>query len=417
MKHIRRWFFRVGHSSSPQRRAGEDLLRSLALIVETENLRASIATRIRELTGCDLVRLCTLRSDTDSYVEVCTSSPDSPTADISFAATGTLVNWLRTNQEPLVLPLHHDPFEYLAVAEQTILTTYGVRGCIPLISGVRLMAVLLICSERSDFRVSADDVDVLLRVGRQAGLALENAELHELERDRIKNLHRAQQLAVAGQLAATVAHEIRNPLTAIRSTVQYALQSHSDWESRRALLQETLEEVDRIERTVSGVLALSRTSHEDMTALDLITNVEQSLLVVRAYARSAGVSIDEQFEADQLLIRGNSRELHQVCVNLLMNACQAMPDGGRLTVRCASWQPSADSLPLALLQVRDTGHGISKENLGKVFNPFFTTKNSGTGLGLPICLEIVTRHGGNLRLESTEGRGTSATVLIPLRVA
>jgi signal transduction histidine kinase len=398
-----------------QRRAGEDLLRSLALIVEPEALRASIAGRMRELTGCDSVIVCSLRPEADLYPAVCTTSVDQSLPDVSFAANGTLGRWLKANQEPFLVPHPQGALEYLDPEERQALSTLGVKGCVPIFSGIRLVAILLICAERADWQLTEEDVDLLVRLSRQSGLALENAELHQLERERLKNLHRAEQLAVAGQLAATVAHEIRNPLTAIRSTVQYVLQSTADWETRRRLLEESLEEVDRIERTVSGVLALSRTSDVELGDLDLIANIEQSLLVIQAYAQAQGVAIDRQFEVESLPIRGDSRGLHQVCINLFMNACQAMPDGGRLTLRCSVWQPSSEARAVAMLQVRDTGRGISREHLPHVFSPFFTTKQAGTGLGLPICLDIVTRHGGNLRIESTEGRGTSATVLLPLR--
>jgi signal transduction histidine kinase len=94
---------------------------------------------------------------------------------------------------------------------------------------------------------------------------------------------------------------------------------------------------------------------------------------------------------------------------------QEMPDGGQLTLRSDFFQEGADSNPLALLQIRDTGTGIAPEHLQKIFDPFFTTKRAGTGLGLPICLEIVTRHEGQLRLDSQADGGTTATVLLPLR--
>jgi signal transduction histidine kinase len=305
--------------------------------------------------------------------------------------------------------------EYLNAAERAVLRELSVRACVPIFSGARLTAILLICLPAGDTRVNDVDLDLLIRLGRQAGLALENAELHQLERERLKTLHQAQQLAVAGQMAATVAHEIRNPLTAIRSTVQYVVQSSAPWEAKCDLLNEILEEVDRIERTVGGILGLSRSVESEFADIELIDTVEQSLLLIGAYAQAHGVTVERQFEADSLPIRGDARELHQLCMNLFLNACQAMTDGGRLVLRCAMWQPSSGTPPVASLQVRDTGCGIPSDQLKRVFDPFFTTKRAGTGLGLPICLDIVARHGGNIRVESAEGIGTTATVLLPIR--
>jgi signal transduction histidine kinase len=112
---------------------------------------------------------------------------------------------------------------------------------------------------------------------------------------------------------------------------------------------------------------------------------------------------------------GDRRALHQVSMNLLLNACEATPKGGRIVVQCGLWQPASDARPLARLRFTDTGSGIPAEHVPRVFDPFFTTKRTGTGLGLPICRDIVARHGGTLRLDSAEGHGTTATVLMPLR--
>jgi signal transduction histidine kinase len=398
-----------------QRRASEDLLRSLVLLAEPDGLRTSIALRVRELTGCDAVVMCCLRSDADVYTAVCTSPSDRPLPEISWGSHGELARWLTTNQEPLLIPDSRGALEYLNAAERAVLRELSVRACVPIFSGARLTAILLICLPAGDTRVNDVDLDLLIRLGRQAGLALENAELHQLERERLKTLHQAQQLAVAGQMAATVAHEIRNPLTAIRSTVQYVVQSSAPWEAKCDLLNEILEEVDRIERTVGGILGLSRSVESEFADIELIDTVEQSLLLIGAYAQAHGVTVERQFEADSLPIRGDARELHQLCMNLFLNACQAMTDGGRLVLRCAMWQPSSGTPPVASLQVRDTGCGIPSDQLKRVFDPFFTTKRAGTGLGLPICLDIVARHGGNIRVESAEGIGTTATVLLPIR--
>ena len=398
-----------------QRRAGEDLLRSLALIIEPDTLRASIAERVRELTASESVVICSVRSSDAAFAAVCRSLLDESLTDVAFAPNGTLVRWLQANQEPFLVADRRGTFGYLDESEQAMFRAHSICACVPIFSGARLMAMLLIRSAKTDWRLSEDDVALLIRLGRQAGLAIENAELHQLERERLKNLHQAQQLAVAGQLAATVAHEIRNPLTAVRSTVQYVVHSATEWEKKRELLEGILEEVDRIERTVGGMLALSRPQELELQEIDLIASVEQSLLLVQAYAQANGITLNRQFEVDALPVRGDARGLHQVCVNLVLNGCQAMPKGGRLTLRCGVWQPTRDARPVASLQISDTGCGIKEDDLARAFDPFFTTKKTGSGLGLPICLDIVTRHGGNLRLESVEGRGTTATVLLPLR--
>ncbi len=394
------------------RRTAEDLARSLSLILEPDVLRASIASRVRELVACDSVTFCAFKLEDAAYVGDY-SSPPAPPVRPRFATNGTLVKWLRVNEEPLLIHHPSGVFEHLTAPERELLTALHVRVCVPISAGIRLIGILLVCAEDAGWSLADDDLELLVRLGQQAGLALQNVELQSVERERLRNLYRAEQLAVAGLLGATVAHEIRNPLTAIRSSVQFALQSTSDWAARERLLQGVLTAVDRIDHTIGSILALTRQDDSDLGAIDLVRAVEESLLITEAYARAHRIAVGRQFEVSPLMVIANRRGLQQVCTNLLLNACQAMPDGGQATVRCAT--PPLDP-PMALLQIRDTGQGIAPELIDKVFDPFFTTKPGGTGLGLPICLDIVTSHGGQLRLESEVGLGTTATILLPLAV-
>jgi signal transduction histidine kinase len=400
--------------SQGRRRTTDDLARSLALILDPDALRASIASRVRELLGCDSVIFCALKAEEGAFVGSHVPGSDDLGAPPKFGMSGTLVKWIRVNEEPLLIPHPGGAFEHLEESERTVLTNLSARVCVPVFVGSRLIGLLIVRSQDASWRVSADDLDLLVRLGRQAGLALQNAELQTLERERLRNVYRAEQLAVAGQLAATVAHETRNPLTAIRSSVQYVLQSSSEWPVKQRMLEGVLEAVDRIDRTIGGVLELSRPGDMELGNVDLVRAAEESLLLAEAYARAHDISVERQFEVTSLPVTADRRSLQQVCINLFLNACQAMPTGGHVTFRSAVAQPELEEAS-AVLQIRDTGLGIAAEDLPKIYDPFFTTKPGGTGLGLPICLDIITRHGGQLKLESTLGSGTTATILLPLR--
>jgi signal transduction histidine kinase len=395
--------------------SADDVFRSLALIVEPTALRASIIGRVRELIGCDAAVLCSFRSEEGAYTSSCSTQAGEPLR-LSFAATGSLARWLRANQETFQIPHPRGAFEFLGAEERAQLLAVHARACVPLFSGARLTDMLLLCTARADWRPHRSDLELLERLGRHAALALENAELHQAERERIRQAHQAEQLAVAGQLAATVAHEIRNPLSAIRSTVQYVMESGAAWEKKREFLAQILGEVDRIEQTVGSVLSLSRPRELALEDIDLIHTIQQSLLLISAYAKSRKIRIERQFQAESLPVRGDPGSLHQVWVNLLLNACQAMPDGGTIAVRCGVWHRQQEDGPVALVRISDTGCGISDAHLSRIFDPFFTTKSAGTGLGLPVCVDILSRHGGSLRLESAPGAGTDAIILVPVRV-
>ena len=383
----------------------------MAVIVQPDDLRAALSSRVRELVGCETVIHCSRRDEERAIVADFSTSPPLPALRLDLH--GTLCKWLFVNQEPLLVPHPTGAFQYLDATERSRLTELQVRACVPLLAGDRLLGILLLADSRQDWQFG-DERDLLDRLGRQAGLALENAELHYQERERLRTRHQSEQLAVAGLLAATVAHEVRNPLTAIRSTIQYVLDSGASWESKQPMLDEVLGAVDRIEHIVGGILALNRPNDPGTESVDLLQICEQSLLLIQAYAAANGIAVERRYEHDELVVRGNGRELSQVCTNLILNACQAMDAGGRLTVVGAIMARTPGVPVMAMIQIRDTGCGMSKEQLEHAFDPFYTTKKSGTGLGLSICLEIVTRHDGRLGIQSEVGHGAVATCLIPL---
>ena len=410
---LRDWFFGA-HAGLVGRRAIDDLVRSLALFGDPDALSASIAARVRDLVGCEEVLLCVLRPAEAAFIGLLKRRDSLVHRRICFAARGTLAGWLRVNDEPLLIPDPRGAFEYLDDEERACLVELDARVCVPMTSGPKMVGILILtASPKFDWNSRPEDMQLVSVVARQGGLALEHAQLLDAERQRLKNLHRADQLAIAGQLAATVAHEIRNPLSAIRSTIQYTVESAADWATKRPMLESLLHEVDRIEHTVSEVLALSRPHQPEYATLDFVDVVSESLLLIRAHAQAQGITLLKQIDADRLPIVGDRSGLHQVCLNLLLNACQAMPGGGRIVLRCAAAAEASRSY--AVLQIQDSGCGIPADELPRVFDPFFTTKRAGTGLGLPICMDIVTRHEGQIRLDSQQGQGTSVTVLIPLR--
>lgn len=392
----------------------DELLRSLATVVDPIPLRSSIVGRVREFIGCEAVVLCSFRSEQGSYVsDSGIGASDEP--PLTFAAGGPLAKWLRANGGTFVIPHPRGAFEYLDESERAQLLQVKARACVPLLSGNRLTDILVL-SAPSDWSLRESDLELLERLGRHVALALENAALNQVERDRLRQAHQAEQLAVAGQLAATVAHEIRNPLSAIRSTVQYVIEGTAVWEKKRAFLEQILGEVDRIEQTVSSVLALARPRDLTLEDIDLIGTLEQSLLLIRAYATANGITIQRQFQAESVPIKGDARSLHQVWLNLLLNACQSMRGGGTIAVRCGVWHRNDNHPAVALVRISDTGSGMSGSELARAFDPFFTTKTAGTGLGLPLCVDILTKHGGSVRLESAAGKGTEAIVLVPISV-
>lgn len=219
---------------------------------------------------------------------------------------------------------------------------------------------------------------------------------------------RSERLAAVGELAAGVAHEIRNPLTSVKLLLQHAVKQ------RIALSDENLdlilEEVGRVETTIQELLDFSRPSKLHRWRHDLRDTLRRALNLVYGRAQQQQVDVCESFSPGMLLVDGDPGQLHQVIVNLLINAIEAMPDGGKLLVRTNE----LPDVPAARIEIRDTGLGIPAELLPRLFEPFATTKERGTGLGLAVSRRIIDQHGGTLSVENHCEGGAVFTVELPL---
>jgi signal transduction histidine kinase len=280
------------------------------------------------------------------------------------------------------------------------------------------LAVVVLLARNRPWRANDDDLDLVNQFGRAAAFAWERTSREEADRERLRAAARAQQLAVAGQVAAAMAHEVRNPLTAIRSSVQYVMESPSSAPDTRELLEQVIEEVDRINRTISGMLGFSRPPEAEFADLDFMEVAEAALSLVEPHVAHHRIILARELDGPPLPIRGDSHQLRQVLLNVLLNGCQATPIGGRLTVSRVPLVASAQMTQApshCCVTVADSGCGIPAELLETVFDPFFTTKPQGSGLGLAICRAIMERHGGTVRLESRLGQGTVVFLTLPLR--
>ena len=326
----------------------------------------------------------------------------------SFGARGPLARWLRVNAEVLFLRERPDVVDYLTIDERASLDRVECDACVPLVHGGALVAVLWLS------RISDQD-SVLRQRSLFEGYAARAAEAwHHLtkaeeQQARRDALGHTQRLGIAGQLAASVAHEVRNPLAAIRSLVQFAKDTPVAAAERESILSDVLEEVDRIDQTVTGMLQLSQPSTARRQVLDVQELVRSVFRFVRVYANRRGLSLTVESDDVPLQVDGDDRELRQVVTNLLLNACQACAAGG--TVIAAVKRTAGEAW--AEIEIRDTGSGISTDHLARIFEPFFTTKPHGTGLGLPYCRDVAERHGGSIAVQSTPGHGTSVTVRLP----
>ena len=233
----------------------------------------------------------------------------------------------------------------------------------------------------------------------------------ELETFHFQQMERADRLASVGEMAAGIAHEIKNPLTGIAAAITVIKEDFDPDDSRVSIMNEVLEQVSRLDKTVNDLLFFGKPTLTEPASTD-INSALKKILVFAAQHRG-GKNIERRLElADDLPpVYVDPKQIQQVFLNLFLNAVQAMQGGGTLTVQSALVK--VDGFDMVQVKVTDTGQGIPLQILDKIFTPFFTTKAQGTGLGLAISHRLIEQQGGRLYVASEDGKGTTFTVELP----
>jgi PAS domain S-box-containing protein len=274
--------------------------------------------------------------------------------------------------------------------------------------------------ERLEMEVSATEI----RDARGAVMAIVSVmqdigRLRELERRRLEQvLFDSEKLAATGRLAASIAHEINNPLEAVQNALYLLQKEFGDDSAKRPYLDIAARETQRMSRILRQMLGFYR-QQEAMAATDLNALVEEAGGLVQKRLRERGVQIANQLDPGLPRIRASADQLKQVLLNLMLNAADSMPNGGTITVATqagAGAETEVFGRDAVQLQVRDTGEGIPDDLLAQIFEPFFSTKpGKGTGLGLWVSQGIVQSHGGTMRVRSRVGRGTTFMITLPVQ--
>ncbi len=231
------------------------------------------------------------------------------------------------------------------------------------------------------------------------------AQVRQVERDAMQaRLREAEQLAQIGQLAASLAHEIKNPLAGISGAIQIIRAGMKESDPHWPVLGEVLRQINRLDRSVKDLLVYARPKPPRYQRCDLRRAVERVLALLAQEPDAAHVRFEYQVPADMPPLAADEHQLEQLLMNLLLNAAQASPPGGQVRLAAAARNGTVQ------IVIEDRGCGMSVEVARRALEPFFTTKARGTGLGLPICRKIVEAHGGSLSIRSTPGEGTEVTV-------
>lgn len=285
---------------------------------------------------------------------------------------------------------------------------------IPLTSKGNLIGMINLSPKPLPETYTPEDVEWLTMLANQSAVALENRRLSEALKKSKAHIQRADRLASLGILTAALAHEIRNPLVAIKTFTQLLPERFDDEEFRNHFLRIVSGEVDRISTLINELLEFARPSHPKVEAEDVNAILDSIVLLVSSGTKKKHLRIVKDFSPNLPPVPIDREQIKQVFLNLLINAIDATGENGKILVKTRTFIRSNQE-PYLQIEFTDTGCGIPAEYLESIFNPFFTTKHKGSGLGLSISNQIIREHKGYIDVESQPNKGSSFYVNLPLR--
>ncbi|WP_129698639.1 GAF domain-containing sensor histidine kinase [Parabacteroides goldsteinii] len=391
--------------------------RSLTLIVDKSLLIGNIVAKVKQICPVESVYIFLLDENTGKF-KLQNEAKNKP---VTLTNRSRLISWLSVNEKHLIISRHPDIVSYFPPEEQEIIRQLGAELIFPLKIMNQINGTIFLGKKTDGAPFTEQELNLLSILINQATFAIEHASLYEQQTERLKKMYRTDRLATLGELAAGAAHEIRNPLTAIRSTIQYLSKDFSADPVKSEMVTELISEVERINKIVQGLLSFARPSDLNTSDINIEQLINQTLLLVTNTLRKQNVEVEFEYFTDNTTIQGDAEQLKQVFLNIILNAIEAMGKNPlersrTLIISIEKGTPINTHSRYLIISFEDSGKGIEQKNIENVFNPFFTTKEEGTGLGLAICYGIINRHEGEIEVKSVPDKGTCINIKLPQRI-
>jgi len=393
----------------------EDFARRLVTIIDLGRLLTMLADTVEKSMGVTNISIFLHETEKDVFrARLIRGSPGEEVLKLSPAG----IQFLQERKEAILLVDLERTGPSAAEKELLdILVRLKAEVCLPLVYMNRLIGFINLGSKVPEKMYFQEDLDLLYPLANQVAIAIENSNLYENLKKSQSIMRRADRLASLGTLIASLAHEIRNPLVSIKTFTQLLPERMEDEEFRNYFLKVASGEIDRLTGLINELLGFARPSEPRLEGEDVNALIDKMEILVATEARKKNVTLNKDYARDLPQIKADAEQLKQVLLNILLNAIQATKGEGKIWIETRMVQlPVEDRMePFTQIEVRDTGVGIPKENLERIFDPFFSTRTEGSGLGLAISHQIIHDHGGFISVESEVGKGTSFKVHLPLK--
>ncbi len=331
-----------------------------------------------------------------------------------------IAGWVARTGEPLIIPnALSDPRFLSSVDARTGFETRSII-CVPMMYKGELTGALEVLNKKNGLPFDEKDLEMLTVLANQVAIAIENAKLYSRLNEKFtlatkelkiaqERLIRTERLAALGKLSQGVAHEVRNPVTIIGGFARRLQTQFSDNDVIRDALEIILIQTQRLERMVIDIEAYTRLRGPELRPVDISTVAEASLSEFSKRLEAQGIKVRTDFRTEAHTVEADKELLQLAFGKVLLNAIEAMPTGGTLEVRLMAGRNRM------VFSLKDSGLGIQPENLPNVFDPFFTSKTSGSGLGLATAHRIISEHWGEIEIDSTPGEGTEVRIFLPYK--
>jgi signal transduction histidine kinase len=389
---------------------------SFSIITDLEQLKDNFSSRIKELLKTDHIYILMLNPDLNRYITVENITSKSKYDELLYFNTSDrLVFWLSVNKTFLNISQDPEVFAFFTRREQELISLRSISLIYPFIVMNQVRGMVCIGSKENKVPFDKNELQYLKIFLDQAGFAFENTLLYQAQKERTRKMYRADRLATLGELSAGAAHEIRNPLTSIRSSIQF-LKRKLNVPADIEMANDLISEVDRINEIIEGMLSFAKPQPLKKENTQLKTILAQTVQLVSNTARKKEIDIFLNYQAGRDDIFADPSQLKQLFLNIIMNSIQAIENiPGKIEINVIFSEGEKKYTPVYLIEFIDNGEGISNENIDKIFDPFYTTKNEGTGLGLSISYGIINQHDGDIEFFSEPGKGTRVKIRIPLK--